>query len=221
LFFLSLIPLFLTRHKAMLKPALALLVLAALAIVPVLRLLPESEENVMKRVDEIWTGGGTIGLRLILWEMAVAAYASHPVIGIGSGGFASQQNTLYLQINDAYAPAYETSYGSQSAHNTVLGVAAETGTLGLIAYSLWMVAVIRICLRGIRIEGFYRDPYVLAACVCLLAMMAGDWWGQYSFMPPSTCLLGFVLGWCRTHQEPKRAALRGDSVEEIQPGSPI
>ena len=224
LFLLSLFPLFLTRHRAMFKPVLALLALGAVAIVPVLRLLPEGEQNLMKRVDEISTGGGTIGLRLILWEMAVAAYASHPITGIGSGGFARQQNTLYLQINDAYAPAYETNYGSQSAHNTVLGVAAETGTLGLVAYLLWMAAVVRICLRGIRLERFYQDPYLLAACVCLLAMVIGDWWGQYSFMPPSTCLLGFVLGWCRAHQEPKRPAPRGDTISkarQIQPGSPI
>lgn len=210
LLLLSLLPLFLTRHRAMLKPAIAFLAFAAVAIVPVLRLLPEAEQNVMKRVDEIWTGGGTIGLRFILWEMAVAAYVSSPITGIGSGGFARQQNTLYLQINDAYASGYETKYDSQSAHNTVLGVAAETGTLGLIAYFLWTVAVVRICLRGMRLEGFYKDPYVLAACVCLLAMMIGDWWGQYSFMPPSTCLLGFVLGWCRGYQGPKRLALRAD-----------
>jgi O-antigen ligase len=207
LFLLSLFPLFITRHKEMLKPALALLVLAAVAVVPVIRLLPEAEQNVTERVDELWTGGGTIGLRLILWEMAVSAYVRYPITGIGSGGFARQQNMLYLQINDAYAPGYEVKYDQLSTQNTVLGVAAETGTLGLIAYFIWIAAVIRICLRGIRLEGFYRDPYVLAACVCLLAMMAGDWWGQYSFMPPSTCLLGFVLGWCRAHREPERLAL--------------
>jgi O-antigen ligase len=210
LFLLSLLPLFLTRHRAMFRPVLAVLALAAVATVPVLRLLPEAEQNVMKRVDEIWTGGGTIGLRFILWEMAVAAYVSHPITGIGSGGFARQQNTLYLQINDVYASGYETKYDSQSTHNTVLGVAAETGTLGLIAYFFWMAAVVGICLRGIRLEALYQDPWVLAACACLLAMMIGDWWGQYSFMSPSTCLLGFILGWCRAHQEPKRLALRAD-----------
>jgi O-antigen ligase len=207
LLLLSLLPLFWTRYRAMLKPALALLLLGAVAIVPVLRLLPEAEQGLTDRFGEIWTGGGTIGLRFILWEMAVAAYLSHPITGIGSGGFARQQNTLYLQINDAYASGYETKYDSQSAHNTVLGVAAETGTLGLIAYFLWIAAVVRICLRGIRLEGFYQDPFVLAACVCLLAMMTGDLWGQFSFMPPSTCLLGFLLGWCRVHQEPKRLEL--------------
>jgi O-antigen ligase len=221
LFLVSLVPLLLTRHKAMLKPALALLVLAAVAVVPVIRLLPEAAQNATERLDELWTGGGTVGLRLILWEMALAAYVSHPITGIGSGGFARQQNTLYLQINDAYAPGYETKYDQISAQNTVLGVAAETGTLGLIAYFIWMAAVIRICLRGIRLEGFYRDPYALAAGICLLAMMAGDWWGQYSFMPPSTCLLGFVMGWCRAHREPERPALLAPSVEHIQSGSPI
>jgi len=207
LLLLSLLPLFWTRYRAMLRPALALLLLGAVAIVPVLRLLPEAEQGLADRFGEIWTGGGTIGLRFILWEMAVAAYMSHPITGIGSGGFARQQNTLYLQINDAYASGYETKYDQISTHNTVMGVAAETGTLGLIAYFFWMAAVVRICLRGIRLEAFYQDPFVLAASVCLLAMMIGDWWGQFSFMSPSTCLLGFLLGWCRVHHEPARLAL--------------
>jgi len=208
LFLLSLLPLFITRHRAMFKPLLALLVFAAVVVVPVLRMLPGAEKNIAERIDEISTGGGTVGLRLILWEMAAAAYVSHPITGIGSGGFARQQDSLYQQVNDVFAPGYEEDkYTHLSTQNTVLGVAAETGTLGLIAYFLWVGAVVRILLRGIRLEAYYHDPFMLAACVCLLAMMTGDWWGQYSFMPPSTCLLGFVLGWSRAHQEREQPAL--------------
>jgi O-antigen ligase len=206
LFVLSLLTLFITRHRAMLKPVIALSILGAVTIVPVFRLLPDAEQNVTGRVDEIGAGGGTIGLRIILSEMAIAAFVSHPIAGVGSGGFARQQNSLYLQINDAYAPGYEQKYDQISTQNTVLGVAAETGTIGLLAYFLWVAVVVRIVLRGIRLEAFHHDPYMLAACVCMLAMLTGDWWGQYSFMSPLTCLLGFVLGWSRAHRELEQPA---------------
>jgi O-antigen ligase len=184
----------------MLKPVLALVVLIPLAIVPVLRLFPSGQDALSERTGELFGGGGTIGYRFILWELAAAAYLNHPVTGIGSGGFARQQNALYFQINDAFTSEYEKEYGTLSTHNTVLGVAAETGTLGLIAYFLWVTAVAKVALGAIKIEKLFPDIYILAASACLLALMLEDWWGQASFMAPFTCLLGLILGWCRSQR---------------------
>jgi O-antigen ligase len=196
--------LLLTHGRKMLKPIFAFLVVAGMAVAPILLFLPGAEAGLTKRAEQVWTGEGSIGYRIILYEMAAVAYLTHPITGIGSGGFGRQQDTLYPQIGDAFAPEYEALHLQVSTHNTVLGVAAETGTLGLIAYFLWVAAVVRICLNAIRLERIHRDLYVLASCICLLAMLTQDWWGQASFMPASTCLLGFVLGWCREHGLPKQ-----------------
>jgi O-antigen ligase len=206
LFVLSSALLFWTRRRAAVKSAAAVALLGAVGLVPVLSLFPQGRQVIEGRASQVLTGGGTIGLRFILWRMAAAAYLAHPVIGIGSGGFARQQDALYLQINEAYDPQYETLYEGLSTHNTVLGIAAETGTLGLIAYLVWVTAVVAICIRGIRLEALHYDTYVLAACVCLLAMMAEDWWGQASFIPTSTSILGFILGWSRAHALAMRTA---------------
>jgi O-antigen ligase len=146
--------------------------------------------------------------------MAAAAYLAHPITGIGSGGFARQQNTLYLQISDAFTPEYESAYGTLSTHNTVLGVAAETGTLGLIAYVFWIVAVGQVIVSVVKTKAFCDEAWIVVACTCLAAMMFEDWWGQASFIPPSTCLLGLVLGWLRSqHQLSGIAIPIGQSVD--------
>jgi O-antigen ligase len=198
LIFVTLVPLYWTRRRAMAKWLLAVLVLGLFGTVSVLLVLPAAQDTFTGRVDQLSEGTGTVGLRIILWEMAGAAFLSHPMTGIGSGGFARQQNTLWLEINDVYESGYESKYETLSTHNTVLGIAAETGIVGLIAYFIWAVAVVKVCIKGIELEKIFNDPYMLAACVCVLAMVAEDWWAQASFLAGPTCLLGFILGWSRS-----------------------
>jgi O-antigen ligase len=193
------------RRRQLLRPMLATLGICAIVSFLSFSVLPGTGSGLSERVDQMWTGGGTMGLRIILWEMAAAAYLRHPIIGIGSGGFARQQDALYFQIADAYDPGYEHAYGTLSTHNTVLGVAAETGTLGLIAYFLWFFAVISLVWKVLDLV--HEDKYIVAACACLLSMVLEDLWGQASFLPTMTCLLGLVLGWYRA----KRLACLSDA----------
>ena len=69
--------------------------------------------------------------RVELWQVALRLWASAPILGVGPGAFGTQM-TQY-QIGPVF---------SQYAHNTYLQVAAESGTLGLLA----MVAVIALVL---------------------------------------------------------------------------
>jgi O-antigen ligase len=201
------------RRRQLLRPMLATLgICAIVAFLSFLSfsVLPETGSGLSGRVDQMWTGGGTVGLRIILWEMAAEAYLRHPITGIGSGGFARQQDALYFKIADAYDPGYEHEFGTLSTHNTVLGVAAETGTLGLIAYFLWFFAVVSLVWKVLDLV--HEDKYIVAACACLLSMVLEDLWGQASFLPTMTCLLGLVLGWYRA----KRLACLGDAGSSRQ-----
>jgi O-antigen ligase len=198
LFFFSMVFLVYARRRALLKPLLGLLIFGTIAWVALPQVLPEGEQTVVDRMDQSWGGGGTIGFRFVLWEMAAAAYLNHPITGLGSGGFARQQDSLYFAVNDAFPEAYADKYTSLSTHNTVLGVAAETGTLGLAAYLFWVAAVTSFVLKTWKLGQFGNDSYIIAVCVFLLALLLEDWWGQASFMPPSTCLLGLILGWRRS-----------------------
>jgi O-antigen ligase len=186
------------RRRTLLKPLLGLLILGIVAWVAIPRILPEGEQSMVERMGGAWSGGGTIGYRFVLWEMAAAAYLNHPITGLGSGGFARQQNSLYYEISDRFPEAMENKYDSLSTHNTVLGVAAETGTLGLAAYLFWVAAVTSFVLKTWKLGQLGNESYIIAVCVFLLVLLLEDWWGQASFMPPSTCLLGLILGWRRS-----------------------
>jgi O-antigen ligase len=201
LFLISLLTLFWTRLRAIVRPALILLALGTATFVPLLAVFPQGGEEFKTRMEQLWTGGGTLGLRFILWEMAGTAYLNHPVTGIGSGGFSRQQNALYYKINDVYAPEYENLYEHLSTHNTILGIAAETGTVGLIAYCVWLIAVLRLCLWGLKAEKTVNDPFLLAACVTVIAMLTQDFWGQASFIATSSSLIGFIMGCYRSSEQ--------------------
>ncbi len=71
--------------------------------------------------------------RMAHWQAALEMYADHPVLGVGIGN--------YAPVYPAYAlPRWSDPLGH--AHNYYLNVAAETGTIGFLAYLLlWGTAV--------------------------------------------------------------------------------
>lgn len=188
------------RRRQLMKPVLISFILFGVAILPILKIFPDSSRLLDERLEQLWEGGGVIGYRVILLEMAAAAYLNHPITGIGSGGFARQQNALYLYIPDAFDPEYVTAYGSLSTHNTFFGVAAETGSVGLLAYAFWIIAITKFCLSTLKIKEIDYDYFAMAACLLTLCFLCQDFWGQASFLASSISLLGFVLGWRRSPQ---------------------
>ena len=89
------------RYRSVIRPIVAVVVIGAVAVGAAGYILPDMQQSLSERAEQLWTGGGTIGYRMILWQMAAAAYLAHPITGIGSGGFARQQDALYFQISDA------------------------------------------------------------------------------------------------------------------------
>jgi O-antigen ligase len=187
----------LSYRRKLLKPLLVSGLLVSIGVAPIMTVFPDIRDAMRDRIEQLWSGGGVIGYRVVLFEMAASAFLSHPITGIGSGGFARQQDVLYLDINDAFTPEYETAYGNLSTHNTVLGVAAETGVIGLCAHFAWLWVVSRICLDTLKMKAANRDTFLVAACVLMIGFMFQDFWGQASFLASSSCILGFILGWRR------------------------
>lgn len=69
--------------------------------------------------------------RMAHWQAAIDMWLDHPGIGVGIGNYA----TVYPRYS---LPHWDDPLGH--AHNYYLNIAAETGTLGLIAYGLLWVA---------------------------------------------------------------------------------
>jgi O-antigen ligase len=149
------------------------------------RVKPKSEDHVSGG------DGGTIQWRLYLWDKSLGAFLTHPVTGIGSGGFARQIDHL-PQVFDVQL-ARKDKDTPLSTHNTFLGVLTETGLLGVAAYGVWFFAVLHLLYPILRNR--FLEPQPASIALMLLVFVFSDFWTQQSFLPNMTYLLGWLLGW--------------------------
>ncbi len=85
--------------------------------------------------------------RMAHWQAAMEMYVDHPVLGIGIGN--------YAPVYPAYAlPRWSDPLGH--AHNYYLNIAAETGTIGLLAYLLLWGAAVWQGWRAVRVTHGWR-----------------------------------------------------------------
>ena len=68
--------------------------------------------------------------RLAIWKLGLRMYADHPIIGVGAGAFD-------VAFGKQYGPESGTRYWF-NAHNSLLQVAAELGTMGA---ALWVALI--------------------------------------------------------------------------------
>lgn len=200
LLFVTLFLLTVYKRVRMLKPVVmtamvGLVIVLALALTPI---FPQVADNVGERL----LSDGSVIFRLHLWDLALATFLEHPLTGIGSGGFARQQDRLPYLFDVRISREYGGFQETPSAHNTVLSFAAETGAIGLAAYFLCLVAITRLCLKALRQKPNRPDIYVASAALCVLALLVADFWAQGSFIPESSTLLGLVMGWLRQTSGP-------------------
>lgn len=144
-------------------------------------------------VIETMEGGGTIHYRLYLWDKALGAFVHNPITGIGSGGFGKQLGEL-PQIFDVKMEG-EKKHTPISAHSTVFGIMAETGSLGLGAYILWAMALIRIVCEIVKKR--ITDPFVVSCAILISVFIFSDIWSINSFHPNTSFILAFILGYLR------------------------
>lgn len=165
------------------------------------RLLPAEAERIGARVGSLFIqNDGSRLYRLYLWDMSLGAFLQHPVLGVGSGGFARQQQRLPEVFNIRLPEAYRELDLNLSNHSTVFNVLAETGIVGLAAYLLWAIGVLQICriaIRSARISPA-MNSYTLAASLVVLTTLMFDPVAQGSFTAVPSVLLGFVLGSLRS-----------------------
>ena len=81
--------------------------------------------------------------RAALVLAGVLMFLAHPVLGVGPGGFATQLESVGAQIPGLwdYLP---------TPHNAYVQMAAETGTVGLVAFLVFLFACFRVLVRSAR-----------------------------------------------------------------------
>jgi len=154
-------------------------------------------EVVEQRVLAALQGEGSVLERFFLWDRALAAFIEHPITGIGSGGFARQLTALPNVFGIQSPIQYSDIDELPGVHNTVLGVASETGVIGLSAYLVWFITILGLSFRTLRMGQFSGDVAPIAAAILLLTLIASDFWAIGSFLPSFSIYAGLTLGWSR------------------------
>ena len=106
-----------------------------------------------------------VTLRADIWQAALAIYADHPVLGVGTGNFAEAYSRLPSTL--AGGTQRRLLHGGQlltpvAAQNLFLNVLAEMGTLGFLAFLAFLALAFQALYRGSRRGG---EPLGRAICL--------------------------------------------------------
>lgn len=133
--------------------------------------------------------------RLDIWRTSIAMFEGHPINGVGVRAYRNAYPT-YAPPNDHFVVSDEAcgvGEGACHAHQWVLEVLTETGTLGLLC---WLAAIAMAAMAWRRVGPLAREaafPVTLALAVMLFPLNThlafySAWWGL---------LFAWLLGlWC-------------------------
>jgi O-antigen ligase len=165
--------------------SLVMAIVLILFIIPILALYTPVFEGIVHRFERIGLqASGTILLRMSLWKAALAAFWSHPILGIGAGNFAQ----VYIWVPEVrFDPIFYFVTGL-SAHAVLFTSLAETGILGFVAMYYFFIRAVRRSYRNMKASIEISDIAV-AHCLFIAALVilgssfyAGSWfWGSNSY----------------------------------------
>jgi O-antigen ligase len=124
--------------------------------------------------------------RMDIWSVALRMYRAHPVNGVGVRGF-RYAYPRYAPTHDHFVVSGEAcgkGEGACHAHQLLLEVASETGTLGLLA---WLAAAMMAIRAWRRVDAAARArafPATVALAVTLFPLNThlafySAWWGLF------------------------------------------
>ncbi len=125
----------------------------------------------------------SVGSRLAMWKSASRMYREHPLFGVGAHEYHAQLKQMQAQGD---YPADAKLY--RHAHNTVLNVAAEYGTIGLLVLLIAGMAAVRLYLASPK---RYRQLGLLLLACWLLMALTNDVLAHQTLM--RTMAFGFAV----------------------------
>jgi O-antigen ligase len=93
----------------------------------------------LSRIVSSFSLEGTASFRLRLWRVTGEIIASHPIVGVGIGGFVPA-----FKVASLARPDIAVNFLIYGAHNSYYTIAAETGVIGAIAFVLVIVTCARM-----------------------------------------------------------------------------
>jgi O-antigen ligase len=151
--------------------------LIALGAAAALLLLTPLGPALAQRFDTTRRDIGLLGDRQASFQRAWQTFREHPIAGVGLGGYLQQVEDSGLahdpqgtRQRDEPIDARRRTPEMGSAQNQLLQIAAESGSIGLLAYALFCTAALRTVLAATRRR---RGPLLAAACAYVVAVLLG------------------------------------------------
>jgi O-antigen ligase len=120
--------------------------------------------------------------RQLLWAILWGAFAASPLLGLGLGSSSAV-------IRETFP-----DQGVKVAHNEYMRIATDTGTIGVVllvaAVLTWLVAAVRLSLRGDRTVREYAFPAAASIVACAFVAATDNAIDYYS---PFTQYIGFLV----------------------------
>ena len=139
--------------------------------------------------------------RVFIWHTAYNAFRENPVLGIGAYAFPFSSQYYYTIPKYFYKNYVE----KLTPHQTFIAVAVETGILGLAAFIVLWILILRYIFKGMQSSNTFEEKRISAVLgggviYCLISMFITDaWlWGQ------GIILFGFILGSFFVYEKLKR-----------------
>jgi O-antigen ligase len=148
----------------------------------------QGSERFAARVDRtLAVGGGDLGRALAgrdwIWSTAVAMAGEHPVNGVGVRGF-RHAYAAHSGAGDPWVDP-ETGTGAAHAHQLILELMTETGTIGLLLWA-WGALLLWRTARRLPASGHVQAPF---ASLAVLLFPLNTHLAFYS------TFMGLVLAW--------------------------
>ena len=99
-------------------------------------------------------------------------FDAHPVLGVGAGNYSEHFDEFSAHVGSA-TPSYENFAERRYPHNLYLEVAAETGTLGLVAFLLTVGGALLSALVAARRFRSGGDPGAASLASSVALSLAG------------------------------------------------
>ncbi|MBS11497.1 MAG: hypothetical protein CME19_07835 [Gemmatimonadetes bacterium] len=154
---------------------------------------------VTRSTDALVLGDTSTRQRVYLWEDTFRLILDRPLLGIGTGNYEFHiQGHLgegSLEIKSTMERDSGIDHMIFRAHNDYLEVWAETGILGMLAFVVLMVQVLRSVYGLLRryVRG-KEDPIVVGLCAAVLATMAHALFSSNFQNPASAVVFWVVVG---------------------------
>jgi putative inorganic carbon (hco3(-)) transporter len=151
-------------------------------------------EAVRERIAEPASGQARVQEgRTTIWQVAWRAFEDKPVIGVGTGNFATSSKH-YVFEPGALPRSDEIVDAQQVAHNSYLEVLAELGVIGMALFATIVAFSIGSVLRASREFRIAGDSRMQLVALCLAIAMVGHLAADFFFSAQYSKQLWLLLG---------------------------